>query len=231
MKLIVEDDHRIFYLCCKKDLEQIEVSELNRKPDLQRVLEIIKSQPKNAGLLPSGFIESYKKDNVYYVIDGQHRLLAMKSQPKEPKKALSFVLSVFKNTDDILAEFQRINKNVQVSDLYLSETRPNQQLFESVVDYFQRNFKKFFKTSNCPQQPYTNRDKFLQILFDSETTFNYQEIIQKLSELNLRLKSLKDHPENTGPKITQCRKYDFYLFYAEPFEIKTVLKTQDLINL
>jgi len=222
MKYLYRDNYRKIYKCDFSDLPKILYSEINRKVDEKRVLEIVESFPSGAKILPSPWIEAYERNGKYFITDGQHRISALKILSNTVKNIV-FYISVCTNLVDPKKEFIRINKNVNVSDLYLESEDHRQKLYEEVVDYYYKKYKVFFKTSSTPQKPHMNKDVFLQILYESDTSFTFDDIIKSFSNLSDQHKRLKDVPENTDPKLKKCRQFNFYLFFSEPFELKNAL--------
>ena len=232
MKFILKDESRTLYQCDSSDLYKLNYSEINRKPDITRVTEIlaILDTLNNNSILPSPLLEGYFISNKVYLIDGFHRFTAMKKCDKNFK----FLLSVFDARKmEPKQEFIRINSSIPVSELYtLDSNTLNKELYENIVDYYQKQYPRFFKASKNPQKPYTNRDKFLELLFESDTEYNFDKVIQLFSELSdaMKLRKYSHGETKEDQKIKNCLKHNFWLFWAEPHEMKRILKPT-LINL
>ena len=227
MKFLFKDNYREIYQCHKEDLSKLYYSEINRKPDIIRVSEIKQVLEKLGPniILPSCMLEGYKIAGRIYLLDGFHRFTAM----KEFGKNITFLLSIINSKIDKVQEFNRINKSVPVSDLYTEES-PKKKVYEDVVAWFQFKYSKFFTSAKSPRQPNTNKDIFLQLLYESDTDLSFSEIINELLKLMEKRKYKKDETK-IDHKMIRCLSKDFWLFWAEPHEIKQVLKPKNLINL
>lgn len=223
MKYLYRDSFRKIYQCSLADLPVLLFSDMNRKVDETRVLEIVNSIPADAKILPSPWIEAYERNGKYFLLDGQHRISALNILQKYRKKMI-FYMSVLTSNGGVnpKEEFIRINKNVNVSDLYLEQEDPRKIIYEQVVNYYYGKYKIFFRPSNNPHKPHINKDLFLQILYESNTHFSFDEIITAFTNLSQEIKIRFEN--DTNPKLKKCRDFNFFLFYSEPFELKKALQ-------
>lgn len=222
MKYILKDSFRTIYQCNLLDLPKLFFSDMNRQVDEQRVQEIVKSIPSDAKVLPSPLIEAFERNGKIFLLDGQHRISALNIVQKY-RRNITFFISVLVSSGDPKQEFIRINKNVQVSELYLEQEDHRKQLYEDIVRHYYSKYKPFFKTSNSPHKPHMNKDRFLQILYESDTKMTFDEIISAYTDLSEKYRSLK---ESDDPKMKKCKDFNFYLFFAEPFELKKAIKME-----
>lgn len=223
---IYQDLYRTVYKCNQKDLDNIEIWEGNRGIDNTRVSEIESIlKDKKVKILPSPTLEGFKRNGKCYLIDGAHRLTAMKNS----KKPIKFLLSIT-NVNET-EEFKRINKGIPVPETY-TEISPFTKTYEDVVNHYKKLYPKFFMASRNPVPPHVNKDSFIQMLFESKICLPKEQIIQKLDTFERQIKQKKhfDGIENEK-KFKKSIQFDFWLFWAEIPEILIYLKKFNLIEI
>lgn len=195
--------------CDFYDTNNIKVWEHQRSLDNDRAMELSNSlsdEYKRSGDIKlRGAILLCKKhdllfnDDVYYIIDGQHRFFAMKRIVSlVPGLKIRVDIILVDSNDQIKREFHNINKSVPVPFHYLQPS----DIINTCYSELQTKFKKSFRSGTC-RRPHINIDKFKDIILREEIIkiFNIKNG-GELTKLFMLLHYLYDfyqrQEENTG---------------------------------
>jgi len=201
-KLIHSTDVSNLYFSNSRDLlMKIDIN----TPDFQRELihdkvqEITTELFNNPNMLemynPIILAELYGKN---YVIDGQHRLMAL-SNLLEYNQIVNCLYQVIKckSHEDIIKHFVSINKNTPLENFYknLSEDKAGKiiEIKKAIKEWVSGEYKDYISTNTNPNIPNISIDKFLEYLIgfieeehleDWFYAMDVKDIIHKLKETN-----------------------------------------------
>src|SRR3989344_1588375 len=167
------------------------ITSFQRQIDEDHVEEIITYYKTNHML--GGAISLCLLHEKYYIIDGQHRFIAM-CRIKEP---YSFFCHVYtcKTEEDMYALFSQINS---CKPLELASSRKEAETIRHVSEYFKTHFPKYckyYKTGKeaCPRQPNIHIDRLIDELNNSGILkiHNDELLEHEIDKLNTFYKSIK----------------------------------------
>lgn len=201
-KLIHSSPISNLYICNSRDLlmkVDINTPEFQREIIPEKVNEIANELNSNPNLLeiynPIILAELYGKN---YVIDGQHRLMALSN-------LLSYNYSVnclyqvikCKSHEEIIKHFISINKNTPLENFYknLNQDKAGKiiEIKKAIKDWVSSEFKDYISSNVNPNLPNISIDKFLELLIgymeeegleDWFYGMEVDQIIYKLKETN-----------------------------------------------
>eukprot|EP00930_Biecheleria_cincta_P042455 TRINITY_DN29214_c0_g1_i1.p1 TRINITY_DN29214_c0_g1~~TRINITY_DN29214_c0_g1_i1.p1 ORF type:complete len:432 (-),score=59.27 TRINITY_DN29214_c0_g1_i1:125-1420(-) len=167
------------------------------------------------------FIASYK--DKLAVLDGQHRLAAMKyflekTPENGPIRVLVSIIDLFSGTaEEYDRLFTVLNKNKPVK-LY-KNVRDYKEVLKLLEQFFNQKYRRYLKTTETPQRPNINMDKLLAFMDSagvvSTLGLSYEELIKEIEDLNnvyrLHWKELiqeKGYIPNIEKHIETCKRKD-----------------------
>jgi hypothetical protein len=180
----------------------------NRPPDATRVAEIREKMTEIKhldGLINLAYIP--KEGLVCY--EGNHRRLAL---VPEVKYVLCDILWDAA-TEQVEAEFRRLNKCIPVPDIYVSNDANHKLEIQEAVASFCKKYALYASASPKPNRPNFNRDNLTDQFsrLCDELKMTPAVLMEKLGELNHEY-STKDH-SRVPPKIVEkCRQNGLWLF-------------------
>jgi hypothetical protein len=217
--------------------------EYNRPPDMVRCPDIARYIFQSKKPIDTMIYLAYKNvADCFDVLDGIHRLTALRIIKKENSKPLDLITNE-KDTDykfgsdndanwlynqyllvnirfnavigNLIETFTTLNKSQAVPDLYIRDVaREKRDIIEAITNDWQIRFKKHFSSSPNPITGNTNRNKFIELL---DKIYDKH----KISEAN----KLKQLLEDANTKISfnvptkasvdirvKCRETGCYLF-------------------
>lgn len=228
-KLVYSDDHRDVSLVrlTKKDQCKYGNWKKNRPADVVRIKEISEYYERNKINMVPGMVHGYIEDDITYIYDGIHRVMAAFEQEHE----MNMFLCMLKNwnEDNVLNDFLNINKSVSVPAIYMEEGNMYKRIVcENVAKHLCNKYSAFVSPSRKPYVYNFNRDVFIDFLGDLEIDFTKKdvdkEIIQLLSGLNYLGKDFVKKNNIECPK--KCHFHNFYLFYLEKPFIKSKIEQE-----
>lgn len=212
--------------------------EHNRPPDVSRCHEMAEQIYLRRPVLDWMLYSTYDRTtNTFYIVDGIHRVTALKIIFRENQKPSDFITpSLFGSNSDAtwlydtyilicirnnptkgetIDWFQTINRSNPVPDLYIVNTaEEKRKIIEEVLCEWTKLFKIHFTSSQKPNIPNINRDRFVDLLDD----IYEKHKIQSVSDLTAKLYDCNNHiRENIPPKTSQtalekCKQSGCYLF-------------------
>lgn len=233
-------DNHYISKCTIKDLLQAKVFnwEHNRPPDLLRCCEIAEHIYTRRPILDWMLYMTYdRQTNTFYVVDGIHRFTALQIVYKENQKPADFItpntfgsngnadwlyekyilicIRANPTKGETIDWFQTLNKSNPVPDLYIVNTaEEKRKIIEEVAQEWTRSFKPRFSSSQKPNIPNINRDRFIDLL----DGIYEKHSIKSVSDLNELLYDFNNHireniPPNTSQNaIAKCNQSGCFLF-------------------
>ena len=177
----------------------------NRPPNKKRVREIANCLYTKKQKMTSLLVVSYStKDKKMYIMDGIHRIEALKLIYKNNRKPANLIeeeeseygsnrdahwfyeqqilLNIHFNLDEgeNISLFQLINKSVSVPDLYVQQTTDIKRLsVQKVVSIWAGKYKKHFSKSVRPNLGQTNVDRFTDLVSKVFDALVYRELVSE----------------------------------------------------
>ena len=176
------------------------------------------------------------ENDVLQIVDGIHRFHSLQIIKRENSKPVDHLTpNMFAQPADWLYEkhilisirfnmsegqvidlFQSLNKSNPVPDLYISDTsQQKRKTIEDVVHEWISTFSSHFTSSNNPNIPNMNRDRFIEILdfayIKYDMSSNNNSLGEKLYELNAKLKK-KPPPKTSVTALEKCNKTGCFIF-------------------
>jgi hypothetical protein len=144
------------------------ITSFQRQIDEDHVEEIIEYYKTNHMLC--GALSLCFLNEKYYIVDGQHRFVAMR-RIKDEEPDYSFFCHVYtcKTEEDMFKLFSQINS---CKPLELASSRVEAETIRHVSEYFKTRFSKYCKyyksgKEACPRQPNINMDRLIDELNNS----------------------------------------------------------------
>jgi len=236
-------DHIIFK-CTIKDIllsasnNKIINWQYNRPPDSVRCYEIAEKIYTKTQEIDWLIYMVYDKDALH-IIDGIHRIhslqIIQKENNKPPdhltptkfgdsnnaswlyEKYLIISLRLNITTGQTIDLFQSLNKSNPVPDLYMFDRDQEKRIIiETIVNEWMTSFRSHFTSTQNPNIPNMNRDRFIDILDFVYKKYNVNHsnshlLTEKLYELNTLIK--KNPPKNiTDKSLEKCNKTGCFIF-------------------
>ena len=199
--------------------------ELQRQLDKVRARKIMNEMKKdykenNSFIFYDPIHLAVKNDGKYYVIDGQHRLVAyytLFSRNKYPIQQIPCVIWKINesndNNDDFLKLFDRINLRTP-----LDHTRLINYKIKEVIKEMTNEFGKDIDIWGS-KRPKIDKDLFIKEIRENQNINNMDidQIINKIKEINNSIRGMsrnKRTKERVSPNIHKvCEELNFFLSY------------------
>jgi hypothetical protein len=175
---------------------------LIKSPDFQRILnndkvEEIEEHIKHNPLFPTIVLEIGYLYSEFYLIDGQHRLTALKNT-----NLINFIfeihLTIVNTNEELKNLFKLINQNTQIPDDWLLINNMN-DVKTNMTDIFNSDlFSQIIKISNKPHRPHLSRPQLDNMITDLYTN----NIIIKLEHFEKLNNIYKDYSFENFPNTT-----------------------------
>jgi hypothetical protein len=187
--LSFSETHGLYKIMIKDLLnEYVKNWQYNRPPDLARCPDIARYIYNAKKQLDSMLYLTFTNlTNTFEVLDGIHRLTALKFIKEENSKQLellcpgdfgsnndaSWLFNMYlivnirfnSNLGELIEVFTNLNKSQTVPDLYIrDQTKEKRQIIENIVNDWFKKYKKHFSSSANPINGNTNRNKFVDLL-------------------------------------------------------------------
>jgi len=209
--------------------------EYNRPPDQERCEDIatyIDTSKKPVDTMM--YVCLNHKKQKYDMIDGIHRYTAL-SILFEQSKHVDLITNEYGDLSQLMNSivllnvrmnategektdlFLSLNKSNPVSELYLrNPVKEKQDCIEEIVKRWQTEYKSHFSSTNKPNRPNTNRDRFMDILSEVYDQLKItQETIGKLGETVRRVNQTisQNIPKKTSAEMQKkCKETGCWLF-------------------
>ena len=212
----------------------------NRKIISSHIKNIYKSLEKkfknNEEIFLGGIIIIAYYDNQFYIIDGQHRIQALKKLYKKNKKKLKYKIRcdvVFCKDEKNLRSMLRIINNVEKTDTLILKTGTKTILYEKFKEEF--DIKIFSKSLN-PRTPYINLDLLCRkIVKNNLHKHNIEYVFQLLKDINdefteytiEELSQINDKKiKITDSMISKAKKYKMFLGFDKEYSFVKEIKNR-----
>jgi len=207
----------------------VEVPEIQRQVSQERVQQMIKYQcahlSKFGCLFIVGDLVFLKRDEVYYILDGQHRYYTFKAMERFDPDAIVTITILDGNAykEDIFEVFKKINESVPVPDYIILNDIRMKQFKEKVILFY----KDYLTESNRPHPSnvFINVDhlcdKLIQSQFfkefkNSDDVFEYFEF----ANLEFEKRLIPEIKSRFQKKINKGRKHLYIGFDKIRFNIE-----------
>jgi 5-methylcytosine-specific restriction endonuclease McrA len=189
--------------CSIKDFSKIyrSISEFNCViPDIQRMVDVDHANAiyehqlscfnKFGKYIISGCISIVICDNIEYLIDGQHRLVAYRRLINEfPDRPIEVMIDYY--SVDKYADMEALYKNVNTFKENGITRMPLDpyKIVNKVQTYLQNNFKTFISTSDKPYRPHINVNKIAEYIIENKvleraSITSGEDFIARIRQLN-----------------------------------------------
>jgi hypothetical protein len=223
----------------------------NRPPDMERCPEIARYIYNSKKPFDTMIYLSFcNKTEVFEVLDGIHRLTALKIIKEENSKPLELLCPGefgsdnnanwlfkqyilvnirFNSTQGELIEvFKNLNKSQTVPELYIRDTsREKRDIIDTIANEWYVLYKRHFSSAANPIRGNTNRNKFvelLDVLYDKYKidSSNVKKLITCLKNANAKC------GENIHSKVSvdirlKCKETGCYLFLHKNDVLKKII--------
>ena len=249
IKIIYENDIEYIVTIPPKALHKLDFWELNRKCDTKNIDDLVlalrknlkKSSNKswNTSIIVLSLMEISINENDYelHILDGQHRISAMKKILQEIKsnKLPSIIAHIkkVKNTNEKMNIFEITNNVTPISEGDL----PSKQI-KDVIGNLEEKFvleKGFHIYRNGGRRPYLKQDDLKNELDDLDwASNNSRDILESLLKVNKYYKNLDkknmlekelcdDSKKWTKKSIELAREFGFYLGLDKNFKFMKIV--------
>ena len=147
-------------------------------------------------------------DDIWYLIDGQHRFSAYRKMLSEQK--YDFDIAIYKihlgNKTELEEFFRCINDTIPVSEIPQGVSR---QVLNTVISHFSHKYKDIFKSTKTgiTHRPFIDKTKFEEKISKLlEKGYSSDTLIKRIEAINLELKKknyLHFVNKNKGKKETE----------------------------
>jgi hypothetical protein len=203
----------------------------NRSQDQHRVDEMYDTYIKTKHL--HFFLHlAFDKEEKMVCYDGNHRFKVLEKLLENNNiDPMIFISVIWQcNYTDIFEDFQNLNKQNVVPELYINQLKYSEAFTKTVEkfvnNYTNNNYKPFVKTSNNPKAPHFNINHFKEDIIKI-----YEKLPKEKQELSIiqdGLNKYENYIKNSIADIKnksydKCNKYNFWLFYRIPLDIDTIV--------
>lgn len=225
-KIIDFNSKSIFCYYLWSGIEELDRWELNRKIDSTHVKKIYKEMindytKKGEFIFYEPVHLAIKSNNIFYVIDGQHRLVACNKiykKNKYPIQQIPCIIWFPENEEEFIEIFDKIN-----SRTLLDKTKLFNYKINDIINWID---KKYGKTECIwgKLRPKINKDLFVEKMRQNDLIHKLEteEIIKKISNYNIKLRGLprnKRFGKTLNDSVhAHAETIDFFLGYDKELE-------------
>jgi hypothetical protein len=231
-KIIEFNSKSIFCYYLWSGIEDLDRWELNRKVEPSHVKKIYKEMSND--FVKKGTFTFYepvhlavKTNNIFYVIDGQHRLLAcakLNKKNKYPIQQIPCILWFPESEEEFIEIFDKINSRTP-----LDKTKLFNYKISEIIGWIDKNYGKS-ESIWGKLRPKINKDLFVEKMRQNDHIHKLEtvEIIKKITEYNIKLrgmvrnkrcsKSLADSVHNHAESLDLFLGYDKELEWIKNLE-------------
>lgn len=174
--------------------EELDRWELNRKINLDQVKKMYKEmtldyQKSGEFIFYEPVHLAIKTNSVFYVIDGQHRLLAyakLHKKNKYPIQQIPCVLWFPKSDEEFIEIFDKINSRTPMDKTKLFNYKINE-----IIGWFDKTWGKKYSIWG-KTRPKINKDLMVEKMRESDSIHKLEtnEIIEKIKKINEKIRGL-----------------------------------------
>jgi hypothetical protein len=227
--------------------------QFNRPPDPNRCPDIAKSIYNSKRPIDTKLYMGYNhKTNIFEVIDGIHRLTALKIIKQENSKDLDLLensdfgsnldatwlynqyiivnirFGSSASNSELINAFENLNKCQVVPNLYIcDQSREKREVIDSIANEWGHIYKKHFTSSSNPIIGNTNRNKFVELLDKIYDKYNLDgsdinKLKQLLNSANAKIRA--NVPKKIGIEMrAKCIETGCYLFLHKNYELESII--------
>jgi hypothetical protein len=172
--------------------DELDRWELNRKINLEQVKKIYKEmtihyQKLNEFIFYEPVHIAIKKNSVFYVIDGQHRLLAcakLYKKNKYPIQQIPCVLWFPKTEEEFIEIFDKINSRTPMDKTKLFNYKINE-----LIEWFDKTWGKKYSIWG-KTRPKINKDLMVEKMRESDSIHKLEtnEILERIKKINEKIR-------------------------------------------
>lgn len=214
--------------------------EYNRPPDMARCPDIARYMYNSKKPIDTMLYFTYKNiSDCFEVLDGIHRITALRYLKKENSKPLDFIScgEFGSNNDadwiynqylivnirfnailgDLIETFKTLNKSQTVPDIYIRDVaKEKRDIINAIANDWQIRYKKHFSSSEKPILGNTNRNRFVNLLdkiYDKYriTEQTASQLKQVLEDANTRISFSIPAKLSIDARV-KCKETGCYLF-------------------
>jgi hypothetical protein len=213
---------------------------LNRPVDTTRIPEIANDMIQSKQVFGIIYLVYNDSKEVLECYDGIHRIGSLKYLYNNPSykqeikhiKVLVDITPIY-NEGYIIHKFKTINKCIPIPDIFTCADKKLelQNKIIMITENFVKKYPQMFKTSNRPNIPHENRDRFIDKLTDIINELKLEDIsLHKMIELfesyNIYIK------ENLQKRLTnhqkeKCSLNNMYIFWNKHWNTYFVKEFQN----
>tara|TARA_Y100000389_G_scaffold140942_1_gene138808 strand:+ start:1073 stop:2215 length:1143 start_codon:yes stop_codon:yes gene_type:complete len=150
-----------------------------------------------------------KQDNIYYLVDGQHRYTAINELYKKYGE-INFMIEliIIDKIEEIKENYYLINKNTELPDLPEDLDFDYKDMIEITSKYFFDKYSKIFNDKST-RRPRINKNRFqesIHILFNKLFISKSSDLINIIENFNDKLKKWNWDDNEIGKEFTNREK-------------------------
>lgn len=205
-------------------VEDLDRWELNRKINLEHVKKIYREmvndyEKTNEFIFYEPVHLALKKNSVFYVIDGQHRLLAcakLYKKNKYPIQQIPCVLWFPKTEEEFIEIFDKINSRTPLDKTKLFNYKINE-----IIGWIEKTWNKDKKIQLWGKtRPKINKDLFVEKMRESDSVHKLDtiDIINQIKKINSKIRGLSRNKRCDKKSVSDsvhnhAESIDFFLGY------------------
>jgi hypothetical protein len=208
-------------------IENLDRWELNRKINLEHVKKIYKEMTKdyeksNEFIFYEPVHLAIKTNSIFYVIDGQHRLLAcakLHKKNKYPIQQIPCVLWFPKSENEFIEIFDKINSRTPLDKTKLFNYKINE-----IIEWIDKTWGK----KEClwgKTRPKINKDLFVEKMRESDSVhkLDTNDIMEQIKKINSKIRGMGRNKRCDKKTISDsvhnhAESIDFFLGYDKELE-------------
>jgi hypothetical protein len=250
--LSYNDNHAIYKIMIKDLLvDSVKNWEYNRPPDMGRCPDIARYIYTSKKPIDTMVYLSFNNiTEVFEVLDGIHRITALKILKEENSKPLDLLephdfgsgndaswlynqyllvnIRFNASIGELIEAFKNLNKSQAVPELYIRDhNKEKKEIIEAIANEWAVKYKKHFSSSANPITGHTNRNKFVDLLDKLYDKHKIREsssdkLRQRLHTANLMI--MNSIPTKASIDIrVKCRETGCYLFLYKNDKLEEIV--------
>ena len=122
-------------------------------------------------------------DSKYYIVDGQHRISAIRKEYEENKLLVPIhsLLYIVENEEELEKIFRIKNSNIPIPEFILCVKEHKKELLKSISSFLVKTYPEIFKTDKHTR-PYINLNVFIEH-FRQSKIFVYIETLEQFKDV------------------------------------------------
>lgn len=250
--LSYNENHGIYKILIKDLLvASIKNWEYNRPADMGRCPDIARCMYNSRKPIDTLLYFTFNNlKDIFEVLDGIHRLTALKIIKEENSKPLDLLctgefsfnndanwlynqymlVNIRFNTSlgELIEVFKNLNKSQVVPDLYIRDTKKEKKdTIDAIANEWYVKYKKHFSSSENPNTGNTNRNKFVELLDKVYDRYKIDEtngdkLRRLLEDANIRM-SVNIPSKITVDTRLKCRESGCYLFLYKNDKLEKII--------